>query len=1172
MNPFSLRETPLLPGTMLLEASAGTGKTYTIEGLYLRLFLQCEISPLEILSVTFTEAATAELRDRIRGRFARALQNLQQELPPDPALDEPDSQTADLWQQKLAQALSVFDEVPIFTIHGFCHRMLREFAFQSGRTFESEVETSSEVLVTQLLDDFFRSHFYQNYPLIEVVCADLLENAPSLIMESRRQRHARVLPEGSGAGDLESWEKELSEIIAEIKTCWEREREDVRRFLIQDNALNKKGGILVSENCSSLLKVLDDYLDGGLFHTRVFEAMQGLSKSELSKSINKRKCKIDDLNYSILGACEKLIDWMIKVKPLMRRCLVEYVNERYPSLKRRLNVLTYDDMLTDLYDALRSESGELLAQAIRGRYKAALIDEFQDTDSLQWEIFRTLFCVPGHRLFLIGDPKQAIYSFRGADVYTYLGAARVAQSRYTLDKNFRSEARLVEACNLLFRQQTDPFCNSRITYEEVMDAERESGMPTFKPGEEFHPAPMQLRCCGEGDERMTKEELEKIVVRSVCEEIVRLLSGGARIGDRPVLPSDIAVLVRKKSEGKKIQKALLECGLNAVLQLDENVFFSEEAGMLSTFMAAVLEPGNESRVRSALILPIFGYTIEEFFQVTRGDESWSSWMETFAEWNAQWQQHGFLYVFRSMLNKTGGRERLLSRPGGERAVTNWMHLAEILHKQEQLQKLSPESLFSWFIHQHKGQPGAGSPEYEIRMESERSAIQVVTIHKSKGLAYGIVFCPFCWSSQNPKEKPPFLLHDDEDGSILFNGSKSELEALSFGDENGFERYKREEKGSEIRILYVALTRARHRCYLYGLPPAARGYSPLDTMLGRSFQIVFPELAENHPEIFGLENLNPELGAPCPRYEQGDRSDPNTLQVREFRGTIQREGMLTSFSSLLRGWDSDEPERQDPGTGAEDEEDPEAVDMVYRFPKGIRTGEFFHTVLENIDFAQESSWQEVVGWACHRHGFEGNVWEEAALQIISRTMNTPLPAGGGRQFIRLSMIPADCRQAEVEFHLPVKISQCRQLSDLFREILSEEERREPEPSAKFQFYPVDGYLKGFVDLLFRVDGVYYILDWKTNWLGNHASDYGADRLVKSMNDNGYHLQYHLYTLAVHRFLQQRLTNYDYDRHFGGVYYLFLRGMNPENTEQGIYYRRPTMDSIERIAAYLEGREA
>ncbi len=1168
MKPFSLSQTSLPEETMLLEASAGTGKTYAIEGLYLRLFLEEGINPLEILGVTFTEAATAELRDRIRGRFAGALRNLQQGKAPDPALSDPGKETAGIWQRKLAEAITVFDEVPIFTIHGFCHRMLRDFAFQSGRAFESEVETSPETLIRQLLQDFLRKQFYGGYPLLGVVYSRLSKSMLRWIAKRRSQSHAILFPQRSIQGNWEDWETELAQLTSQIKVCWGQEGEAMRQCFGSGGMFKQKGGWMNEGNCLSLMDELDGYLVNGVFYDQVLTAMLAFAGSDLRESVAKRKHSEVDWDSPLLAACDCLTNWMKATEPAMQQMLADYVDESYPALKRRLNVLTYDDMLSDLHAALHSESGEALARAIRGKYKVALMDEFQDTDFLQWDIFRELFCVLGHRLFLIGDPKQAIYAFRGADVYTYLKAASAAKHRYTLDQNFRSEAKLVAACNQLFSQNSDPFKNKRIAYNQVRDAEKESGMKTLCPGEQLHPAPMQLRCLE--DAKSNKDEKVQAVVHSVCREIIQLLNGEVRIGERPVAPSDIAVLVRTKGEGKTVQGALLDCGLNAVLQSDENVFESEEAVMLSTFMAAVLEPGRESKVRNALFMPVFGHSVDAFYEMTRDEESWSGWMGRFAEWNAQWQQHGFLYILRAMLNQTGGQERMLARPGGERTVTNWMHLTEILHYQERIQRLTPEALFSWFEHQRLDPAGTANGEYELRMESDRSAIQVVTIHKSKGLAYGIVFCPFSWTTRIAAVEAPASLHDDNDNAILFNGDKVELEALQFNGENGLERFKREEEGSEIRVLYVALTRARHRCYLYGMKAPQRSYSVLDTMLGRSALDVFPELVNKHPNQFGLEYLTLIGDEPLPQYVPTKDLDAAELQAREFKGEIRREGMLTSFSGLLRGWETEEPERLDPGLVTTGDDESGETDEIFRFPKGIRTGEFFHMILETIDFGGESEWPGIISQACRRHGFSESMWGDASLRIISRVMQAQLPAWDGRGPIQLSELAANCRQAEVEFHLPVTLSERGQLSAIFREILPEQERKEPSAGVKFQFYPVHGYLKGFVDLLFRVGEVYYILDWKTNWLGDHGENYGIKQLAKAMSENGYHLQYHLYTVAIHRFLQQRLPGYDYDRHFGGAYYLFLRGMDPENSSRGIYYRRPDKQSIERIAARLEGK--
>ncbi|MBW2121581.1 MAG: exodeoxyribonuclease V subunit beta, partial [Deltaproteobacteria bacterium] len=816
---FDLLKSPL-EGTNLIEASAGTGKTHAVTGLFLRLVLEKELSVKEILVVTFTEAATEELRDRIRATLREAALAFSAGGSGDRLLDGLVKNHADAVQAQevLKEALRDFDQAAVFTIHGFCRAVLRENAFESGSLFDTELVTYEEDIKREVVEDFWRRHLYRATPVFANYAMNRKftpDGLLSLVGGRVGRPYVKVIPEVD-IPDTSGQESAFQSCFDEVRRAWPSVREEIEGILTSHPGLKKS--VYRPAAVSGWIRSMDAWLASGRSNPELFEGFGKFTSSVLRESAKQGSAVPA---HPFFDLCEDLAKKKRDLDEVLGRRLLglkaelfRYVGEELAKRKRERNVQSFDDLLLNLHRALEGPSGQDLARAVRRKFKAALIDEFQDTDPIQYGIFRRVFEGGNSILFLIGDPKQAIYGFRGADVFAYMEASRDVKRRYTLRENWRSEPALVTAVNTIFTNPERPFVYDEIRFQPARPAPGQDRDLLVIDGKSEPPFRLLLLNADKVTDRgkpVTKTEGRELIQRAVAAEISRLLQLGrdkrALLGEMPLGERDIAVLVRRNEEARQMQKALLGLRIRSVLYSTANLFDSDEALEMERILAAMVEPKNERRLKAALATDMMGVRGEELENRPENQAVLEGWLGRFKEYHDQWRQRGFARMFRRFMWEQGVLGRLMAFPDGERRSTNILHLVEVLQQVSAERRLGMAGLLKWLSEQRD----SSTPrleEHQLRLESDENAVKLVTIHKSKGLQYPVVFCPFCWEGSRVRNTGgPFAFHDERENMRL---------TLDLGSETIEEHRRLAEKellAENLRLLYVALTRARNRCYL-----------------------------------------------------------------------------------------------------------------------------------------------------------------------------------------------------------------------------------------------------------------------------------------------------------------------------------------------------------------------
>ena len=1157
MTPaFDLLSAVLEPGVTLLEASAGAGKTYTLAGLFFRLVTEHDLAPSQILVSTYTEAATAELRERIRTLLRAALLASATGESEDAflrgwfAARRVPLETA---RERLSRAIRGFDEAAIHTIHGFCRRMLQDRAFESGLVFNAELITDQEPLLRELADDYWRAHFHAGEPAITALAIAEKISASGLaglLHEVVSHPLLHILPERTA---LDATFAEIRAVFAELRSQWPNWRDEVASLLSDDKWAKDKYVKL----CATALPLAEGCIADPAAPWASYAALESFTPARIQKDGVRAKKTAPE--HAFFDLCGRLQEVRGVLKTGIETDFLDWARGELPRRKAQRNVITFDDLLTRLHGALESASGDALAAIIRSRFRAALIDEFQDTDAIQEAIFRRLFRDGKSWLFLIGDPKQAIYGFRGADVFTYLAAAEGAR-RFQLGNNFRSTTQLVTAVNRIFSQGEKPFVIDEITFDAVQPAGRSDAHALKREGEPL--IPFQI-WAWQSDDLLSIKKAHNLLPAVVAAEAARMLAGGITLGKKGLAPSDLAVLVVTNNEARLMQAALNAMGVPSVLLTDESVFHSEEARELHTLLAAIAEPAHEGRLSAALSTEALGLNADGIEALQRDEMKWEQRLLRFHRYHEVWRNAGFIPMFRHLLQEEGIRSKMLSFGDGERRLTNLLHLGELLHQAAAERRLGPSALLAWFAEQRNPETPAGG-NHELRLERDDAALQIATVHKSKGLEYGVVFCPFSWNKAEQRKGRRVFFHESTAERTL---------TLDLGSDRLEENIKvatRERLAEHARLLYVALTRARLQTHLiwgrfdkHAISAANWVLHPLHInhdlkamtehwkeLSAETLHGELKKLAAGAPESIAVIDLP---GDTAPRYAPEPASRP-MLAAREFHGRIARDWRISSFSSLTLERDDEQPDHDPQIFDPAPSETAIEEEGIHAFPRGKKAGSCLHEIFEQIDFTQPDSVADAVSWKLAAFGLSRPEWVVAVTTCVRNTLAVELEPG-----FALERIDSASRLIELEFYLPVSQLSAEQLLRTLG----------PDAAAGLQFEPRRGMLKGFIDLVVVHEGRFFILDWKSNHLGPHAGSYAQESLAAAMRQHHYGLQYSLYTLALHRYLSLRLPDYDYDTHFGGVFYVFLRGVDPAQPRSGIYHARPSRENIEELSLSLSG---
>lgn len=1210
-QPFDPLTLPL-QGMQLVEASAGTGKTFSLAALYLRLVVEQGAEIRDVLVMTFTRAATRELRERIRLRLARAAG-----LAAEPAGAEDNAEdrfalalleqamargeSSQQLVRRLREAAIRMDEAVISTIHAFAQQAAAENAFDSGLPFDRGEQIDDRVLLPEVVADYWRGQAIARPHARAVALTQLWADPAALEKDLRpalQQPHARL------AGPPES---EISGLHRQVLELWQSQRGKLEEWLEE---LTQPGGLLKDKGLYRYLQWCGDVstlmanLEAGLQGTPAgHPALPGWLRDFTDEAGARKHIQARAVKAGLCPHELELVQALARLQPLgylaALRAALDSVRGTLAQRKHARRQYSFADMIEALHGAITdADNGRTLAKALHRTWPWALVDEFQDTDPLQYRILREIYY--GRRrgaLIMIGDPKQAIFGFRGGDVFAYLQAARDADGCYGLDTNFRSTEGLLQAVESLFSavpgESDGPFLIRGIDYHPVR-AGRASGDKIIEQGGK--PLPAMTAWVLEAADLNKKQACEQLQNATVA-EIYRLLAGddGAKLlsrdkGARRLRPADIAVLVNTNDEATEMQMALARHGIAAVCLHQASVFAGEQAQDLQLVLRAAAMPADGDAVRAAQVTALGGCHQGEMLALAGDEAAWQAVIGEYQSAHQRWRDSGILAMLEPLIQAAS--PRLLKLRDGERRLTNFLQLAELLAEAES-ECFGLEALIHWLDEQisESGDGGETGENRQLRLESDEALVRVSTVHRVKGLQYGVVFLPFTpFLGVRPAAgQPPRGFHDDKGRSWLDY-------AADAVDPEGA-RALTEACAESLRLLYVALTRAEQACYFaWGAVPGAQN-SALAWLLHARDGADPSRVADARSKLPAW--LNPETirqrlndcAARCPQALQMTAPPPALAAAQRLAPTPPPRGRaredfparrpawsVFSFTRLVAGG-SHVP----PTAGADDEVPDNSLDAVgtdslpaareaAEVPlvplRGAAFGTAVHDVLETTRLHTWPAPGESVpdplrqiiartlsdaGVALPEGGRQRAQLLTGVGELVARTLHTPLPEIGP-----LAALADEQQLAELEFHLGLGGPALGELVDL----LAVHGYATRQMQARRQVV-LRGLMHGFIDLVVEVDGRYWVLDYKTNDLGRLWADYAHAPLARAISEAHYDLQYLIYTVALHRHLQRHLGGYSPEQHLGGVQYLFVRGMNGRDADSGIYWHCPEADFVRAL---------
>ncbi|HAX93305.1 MAG TPA: hypothetical protein DCY25_05035 [Bacteroidales bacterium] len=1083
-----------LTGRNLIEASAGTGKTYSIALLVLRLITEKEIPLTKILMVTFTKAAVAELEARIR-KFVRLAARYAsgKAIDEDPIRRIIDGVTKEEALRKLKEALRSLDELSVMTIHSFCERNLTLYPFETGQPFKFEIATDISDIRDLIVNDYWRKK-------INSLDQDLFVHFTEILT---RDQIKEVL--NKALDDKEYICPPLyneAEVLAKIKPAISEKQKALKSFNdhIRDN--------FESISSKQLAGYAGDFLDENRSSPAAFKKAFMKGCRELLKENKKQYLRTsfpDEFAlYEKYYNQKTLLDELSSsyIYNIFRSAVGE-LKLRVTEFKEKRQIIDFNDQIRFLHKAV--ESG-LINKVLSEKYLAVFIDEFQDTDKLQYEIFDTLF--KDRIVFYIGDPKQSIYGWRKADLDTYKKARGKVTVVPPMDLNFRSTAELIDAINGFFSGTKDPFHDEEIKYENVKPGRKDLGSLT----DNGNPVkPFEINGFKKKD----------LISQYVVNETSRLInSGKVKINGVEVKASDIAIIVRTNKEGRTMKKALSDVNIPAITVDETRVMESDEAQIIRYLMEAVIQP-NRGAINRVLLNPGFGFDIEKILKIEEEEH-----LENFRSLKKTWNEHGIYNMLFQFFDTYGVREHCLELGlEGQRMLTNFYHIAEILHKNAQRNKYTPDEVLVWSQRAQKDK----DEECEQRVESQDDAVQITTVHKAKGLTYKIVFAPFL--DMKIKERDIFEFR--KDGSYYFTHQP---------DEDARNRWSTQLEQENRRLIYVALTRAQYKVYIC-INSSISGSSIKNFSLDvqKQYDSVPPDIAKDERKDKQEER------------KFTPRKKPENLEIKKTFG-------IHSFSALSKAHHAAPFEKTDI------EGDDRRYDrfIFQELGRGANVGTALHSVFERLDFSNESTWDQTIQDASkyysniiHGKNEEKNIESNLGYfrQLVDHVMRAGIKINDDS--FSLSEITNSKRLPELEFLFTVEQVNRAEIN----KYLGEDARLGGDSN-------IEGLMTGFIDLLFEHKGKFYILDWKSNHLGNAPEFYNLEGMEQAMTGSNYHLQYMIYTVAAVCWLKTRIPDFDYEKHFGGVIYLFLRGIR-QGLDTGIYTSRPQQKTIEDLDMALRG---
>lgn len=1276
MNDFDAYCCPL-DGINLVEAGAGTGKTYNIQILLARLVLEKAVPIGKILVVTFTRAATAELRERVRAilmalnqaangqepppeekeRCERILKRLSGLPPGEPFWNDENygkvlkSQVA-TWQGRasllLDRALRDFDLAAISTIHSFCQRMLTENAFESGIRYGMELRTDIRQVTAAIVQQFIRREFYAGEGRAMAVWEALDMDWQQIKMDEasetgyswgKRQDFAgAVLAAMSSSGIINYWGVELGKeeelpsrdnLLADIAAAMAALRgkgKERRTFfeLLQRCLLNDHRKKVVARAA-----LLDQ--DGVVCPLAFAKELN--AEQLLEWSMKKTRDELETglavpANEALLADFARLAELLQKYRS---RCYIDalaYVETELSVQKSRDGFMTYEDLLNELDERLeKGDRGPVLQARIRELFPYALVDEFQDTDPVQFRIFHRIFTGAGATggFFMIGDPKQAIYGFRGGDIYTYLDACRQvpAERKYTLRTNYRASESFIAALNAFYHcNQPYPFAHEDMDCPETLSPDPNPRV-LYKDGKVFA-QPLQFNAVA--------GNVGDVMAVAVAKLKDMGADGGweiaAQDGERRALKySDFAVLCRSNDNVAAFEKALRKAGVPSVRIGVSNVMVSEAAACVSDLLTVLNDPSDSRLLVKLLASPLYALDAREIYDLKNSQDSQHSlttYQDSLSKFSLQWDKRSFSWMLQHLLadNTQGILRTLVSQADGERLLTDFLHIMELLSRAEDENGFGKEALIAYYEQQRlMGRDGENTggedSEQLIRLASERNAVLLSTVHTSKGLEYPIVFLPdlYTGSGGGRNSRPNINCHVERDGrmqalrdvtNIGTYKSLCDLEALQ----------------ERLRLFYVAITRAKFFCAVFMKESEGQASQAIFKYIFRRRdnsqalpnnrgelvkwfeKIMAVEWTIDAAELPGLcvNRLAPEAAQPAmppaavPTQESGPAvvatATPaltravfptagglvtpfwNTISASSLIGRIHaaadKSERMRAASPTMPGADSgqdyDDADNDDEGRqDASAKKNMTAADWaalpkIFTFSRGKKAGICWHNIFEAIDFqAQEDELREVAREKLRLYSLLQNDEElEVFMDMVRQVLNAPLRPESGGAF-KLADVAMSDRLSELSFDYCLPVGDGVVL---------------PAELLKRYDLPVDydirteaiRALTGSIDLVLRHGGRYYIVDWKSNVIDYDLANFSGEGLRAEMRKHAYGMQYLVYTVALAEYIDDRLGHFDqedYERLFGGVFYIFLRGVDAAALGQGVFYKRPAFADIQQL---------
>jgi exodeoxyribonuclease V beta subunit len=1092
-----------LSGNNTIEASAGTGKTYSLAILVVRLLIEQQIPIEKILLVTFTEAAAAELKERAVKFIRLALRETEIKGSSEDATIEKIIAKSKLKKAEikhlLNRALLDFDKATMSTIHSFCQQTLNEFAFETGQVFGKELMTDISEIVELELNEYWRNHItptdYNFWQYLGIASRSIWKSALENTL-----RGQQLLPPFEAISALQDLVDKIDSNKEAIIRSFDDNIDDLREVVRSHNAkgFRKNSALEKLENGLTFYNYLSHSCAFSFDILFPLEIEQIRSNEENNFLLKKQVA-----HFHLHRATELIL----------------------PKIKERLNdknALTFDDLIQKLYE---KRTDVRLQLSLREKYQAVFVDEFQDTDPKQYAIFKAFFQDNESTiLFFIGDPKQSIYGWRQADLETYRAARDSANMRrLTMNTNFRSSQSFVTAANEFFNADVD----SKLSYIDVEAFENNNvGLAWSNNQKAFSSIHVQ-----------TEFPNEDLVQERIQSSLKLLFSGELILNGAAIRPSNVAILVRTGRQGKAVKNTLQKLKIPSVILQEESIFASEEALELKELLNAVLNI-SKSNIDRLLLTTLIGKQITELYQVNT-----DLVVPFFYALKGLWQKEGVFVMAAKFVKEfdliNQWKDDVTS---GHQKLSNWQQLVDILQEKTLQESLTPLELYQFLSRKIQELP---TGEYEQGIESDENAVKIMTIHKSKGLEFDIVLLPFL-SMENTEKTGQIYTFTSFRKKV--KGKRKNTYYFSLKGLKGTDLVKHEKQNQEEneRLLYVALTRAKYNVFLFAktgthlLTPYVNALtaSPITTVKLQAFG----ETADWNSLL--VKPPKPEIHKTLPKpFPLADFPDKNYHKI-SYSFLAGKHGKSEKENSTL--YDDENYDR-----------------FVFKdLPKGAHIGNLLHAIFEFIDFTDATTWEQQIERSVQQFApglLTKPNFLESLKMLVEQTLTANIEVGG--ECIPLNSISRVKRVNELEFNFPVK--------------------NEIDFSALAHFFGDDsvrdlhvtggnvmGMMTGFIDLLFEHNGKFYILDWKSNFLGDQLHHYDQSAVMNAMNENNYHLQYLIYALAVEKFLKSKQPTFDFEKQFGGVIYLFLRGTR-SNENSGVFVQGVSAEEVGRLGEVLGG---